>query len=124
MHTNLYIFLALWPITTATESAVYPHIVFLNPSITAPPKPISKAMQFCSVAGNKSDISNANYNGYSTQTPEIYSIGNFRWYVDHMSDEEVEILNKRDEISHILKDDPAFHISGQGQTNLPSWVSL
>jgi hypothetical protein len=125
MHLHfVYVFLALWLLSVTTASTVYPYIVFLNPSASAPPKPIRKAILHRSVARNTSDISNINYNGYLTQIPEVYSIGNFRWYVDHLNDKDAEILNMRNEILQMHKDDPIFHISEQVQTNLPSWASL
>jgi hypothetical protein len=118
-----YIIIGLWLISTATASRVYPYIVFLNPSAPVPPKPINKSIQHRSAARNMTDVTNNHPKGYLTQAPEVYSIGSFRWYMDHMDDEDAEILNKRNEISHMHKDDPVFHISEQVQTHLPSWAS-
>lgn len=120
----VYVFLALWPLSITTSSTVYPYIVFLNPSASVPPKPINRTIQHRAIIQNASDISNVTHDVYGKQAPEVYAIGNFRWYVDHMDDEEAEILNMRDEISHMHKDNPVFYISEQVQSNLPSWASL
>ncbi|KAI8884215.1 subtilisin-like protein [Backusella circina FSU 941] len=49
------------------------------------------------------------------------SIGNFHWYMDRIDEADVEKLNQREDILHIHKDQPVFHITEQVQKESPSW---
>jgi hypothetical protein len=56
--------------------------------------------------------------------PNIMSIGNFHWYIDHIDETDAEKLSQREDIFHIHKDQPVFHITEQVQKKSPSWVSF
>ncbi|KAF1805525.1 peptidase S8/S53 domain-containing protein [Mucor lusitanicus] len=56
-----------------------------------------------------------------TSIPEIYSIGNFHWYVDSMDDADAQTLAQSEHVSHLHKDDPIFYMTELVQTDVPSW---
>jgi hypothetical protein len=56
--------------------------------------------------------------------PNIMSIRNFHWYIDHIDETDAEKLSQREDILHIHKDQPVFHITEQVQKKSPSWVGF
>ncbi|CEP18161.1 hypothetical protein [Parasitella parasitica] len=89
------------------SSSVQPYIVFLNSS-----SPINETRLLA-----RAIDASAN----APHRPEIYSIGNFHWYIDSMNEAEAQVLAQNEQVSHMHKDDPVFYMTELVQTNVPSW---
>lgn len=110
-------------IEATTANSLHPYIVFLNSSTVSTS---SKSSSMSSIQ-NRSTTRIANKVSHirdnRTSLPEIYSIGNFHWYVDSMNDADAQALAQSEHVSHLHKDDPIFYMTESVQTDVPSWVS-
>lgn len=93
--TPFYILLAIFFISNTIHGE--PYVIFLNPS----------------------NFTAVNVSHYHQQ---VYSIGEFHWYMDDLNDSDVRSLLRLNHIMAIHKDETLFHTSGHIQTDLPSWV--
>lgn len=114
----------LFLIRAVAGGSVHPYIVFLNEStVSASSKSSSmSSLQNRSTTRIANKLSHIRDN--RTSTPEVYSIGNFHWYVDSMNDDDAQALAQNEHVSHLHKDDPIFYMTGLVQTDIPSWVSM
>ncbi|KAL9551859.1 hypothetical protein PS6_004789 [Mucor atramentarius] len=108
-------------IEATTANSLHPYIVFLNSSTVSTS---SKSSSMSSIQ-NRSTTRIANKVSHirdnRTSLPEIYSIGNFHWYVDSMNDADAQALAQSEHVSHLHKDDPIFYMTESVQTDVPSW---
>lgn len=112
----------LFLMETAATGSVHPYIVFLNSSTVATSRenPSMSSLQNRSTTRIANKLSRIQNN--RTSIPEIYSIGNFHWYVDSMDDADAQTLAQSEHVSHLHKDDPIFYMTELVQTDVPSWV--
>ena len=124
MLLNIIIIMLL--IEVAVGKLINPYIVFINSSTVANSPPISTSIQNYTTtrAVNKLSKIKSSSNAYNNiSSPEIYSIGNFHWYVDTLNDADAHVLAQSGHVSQIHKDDPIFYMTELVQTNVPSWVN-
>lgn len=121
----LCMLIVMFLIEVALGKLVHPYIVFLNSSSVASSPTTSASIQNRSTtrAVNKlSKIKNSSNEYNNVSSPEIYSIGNFHWYVDSLNDADAHVLAQNEHVSQMHKDDPIFYMTELVQTDVPSWV--
>ncbi|KAK4518844.1 uncharacterized protein ATC70_009068 [Mucor velutinosus] len=108
-------------VEAAARGSIHPYIVFLNSSTVAASNKSSLMPSLQKRSTTRIANKLSSFRNNRTSIPEIYSIGNFHWYVDSMNDVDAQVLAQNEHVSHLHKDDPIFHMTELVQTDVPSW---